>query len=136
MHTLFRSGVLAVALGLAGAAAPAQTTMLGAEDVTRQLRAQGFTVHDIEIEDGLWEVDISEAGGRRGTVYIDPATGAQVRERDRERAGEPDQDQDQDRDRNRERDGDEDGEPDQDRDRDRDREGDAEPDRDRDRRSG
>lgn len=67
----------------AGAArnAPAEVGM-SAGAVAQKLEGQGYTVHEIEREDGAYEVYATDPDGERVELYADPRTGDILRRED------------------------------------------------------
>jgi hypothetical protein len=90
-RALVLTGVLATATLFAhGAraqenAAPVQapTEWMSIADLSAKLETQGYTIEEIERDDGLYEVKMSDANGMRVEAYLDPATGEPIRDRDR-----------------------------------------------------
>jgi uncharacterized membrane protein YkoI len=57
-------------------------TEIGIKEVIAKLEAMGYkNIHDIEKDDGRWEVDATTADGRRVELDIDPRDGSIIRER-------------------------------------------------------
>jgi len=53
------------------------------DQIEQSLRSQGYEVHELEIDDGRYEVEAIDPDGRRVELYIDPLTGKILRtERD------------------------------------------------------
>lgn len=57
-----------------GAGAP-RDEWLPMDQVAGQLRADGYDLREIEIDDGRYEVDAVDAEGRRVELYVDPVSG-------------------------------------------------------------
>jgi hypothetical protein len=53
-----------------------------ASAVARKLEGQGYTVREIEREDGAYEVEVTDADGVRMEVSLDPRTGDVLRRDD------------------------------------------------------
>lgn len=61
-----------------GTAAP----VLNATQITQLLQQAGYTrIHDLELDDGVWEADATNAKGFRVELKIHPETGAVLREK-------------------------------------------------------
>lgn len=61
-----------------GTAAP----VLNATQITQLLQQAGYTrIHDLELDDGVWEADATNAKGLRVELKIHPETGAVLREK-------------------------------------------------------
>jgi hypothetical protein len=50
--------------------------------VARKLEGQGYTVREIEREDGAYEVEMTDANGLRLEAHVDPRTGDILRKDD------------------------------------------------------
>jgi len=50
--------------------------------VAQKLEGQGYTVREIEREDGVYEVEVTDANGMRLEAYVDPRTGDILRRDD------------------------------------------------------
>jgi hypothetical protein len=46
--------------------------------LAQKLEAQGYTVREIERDDGYYEVEMTDANGLRVEAYLDPRTGDPV----------------------------------------------------------
>ena len=82
-RTILFSASLATALGLfaLGASAqdqtPAQTqNRMSIAQIATMLEDQGYTVLEIELERGRYDVEMIDANGMRVEAYLDAATGA------------------------------------------------------------
>ena len=82
-RTILFSASLATALGLfaLGASAqdqtPAQTqNRMSIAQIATMLEDQGYTVLEIELERGRYDVEMIDAGGMQVEAYLDAATGA------------------------------------------------------------
>jgi len=82
-RTILFSASLATALGLfaLGASAqdqtPAQTqNRMSIAQIATMLENQGYTVLEIELERGRYDVEMIDANGMRVEAYLDAATGA------------------------------------------------------------
>jgi hypothetical protein len=76
---------LAVALPLAGADALAESVpqpgQLSPAEVTRRVEARGYTnAHDVEYDDGHWEVEATSSQGLPVELTVDATTGEILRE--------------------------------------------------------
>lgn len=72
---MIRTTLIATALMLTAGTALA-APMNTAADVQQRLQAAGYTqIHEIEREEGMWEVDVTRADGRFSEVLVDPRTG-------------------------------------------------------------
>lgn len=60
-----------------GAAAPVTWMPIG--ELAAKLETQGYTVREIERDDGVYEVEATDANGQRVEAYLDPATGEPIR---------------------------------------------------------
>jgi hypothetical protein len=57
-------------------------TEISIKEVIAKLEALGYkNIHDVEKDDGVWEVDATTADGRRVELDIDPRDGSIIRER-------------------------------------------------------
>lgn len=55
---------------------------LSAKQIIEKLESAGYTqIHDIEKDDGMWEVDAVNSAGQRVELDVDPVSGNVVRER-------------------------------------------------------
>ena len=82
-RTILFSASLATALGLfaLGASAQDQTTAqtqdrMSIAQIATMLEDQGYTVLEIELERGRYDVEMIDANGMRVEAYLDAATGA------------------------------------------------------------
>jgi len=65
---------LIMVVGSLGFYASAQT--LGLQQAVQKFETAGYThVHDVELDDGLWEADVTRPDGSQGEIKLDPATG-------------------------------------------------------------
>lgn len=48
-------------------------------DLARKIEAQGHTIHEIEIEHGVFEVKMTDHDGMRVKTYLHPVTGEPVK---------------------------------------------------------
>lgn len=48
-------------------------------DLSARIEAKGYRIREIEIEHGVYDVDMIDANGMRVEGYFDPVTGEQVR---------------------------------------------------------
>ncbi|MEQ8298086.1 MAG: PepSY domain-containing protein [Nitratireductor sp.] len=80
----------AVALATAGARAsdddgrrfadmPPRAQWMSIADLAAKLEAQGYTVREIDTEDGVYEVEMTDANGMRVEAYLHPVTGEPLR---------------------------------------------------------
>jgi len=77
--TLTAGPALASPDGLRGVTTPRSEWMSVAQ-IALLIESQGHVVREIEAEDGLYEVKTTAADGRRMELYVNPVTGAVVRE--------------------------------------------------------
>jgi hypothetical protein len=54
------------------------TAPLSIAQIATQLESEGYTVREIEMERGVYDVDLITPGGRWVEAYFDPATGASL----------------------------------------------------------
>ena len=93
-RTILFSASLATALGLfaLGASAqdqaPAQTQeRMSLGQIATMLEDQGYTVLEIELERGRYDVEMIDAGGMRAEAYLDAVTGAVLPYRENDEDG-------------------------------------------------
>lgn len=61
---------------------PRATPALGAEQIRGRLEALGYTgIHDIEYDDGRWEVEAVNPSGQQVELKLDPRDGRILREK-------------------------------------------------------
>ena len=53
---------------------------LSVEQLKAKLGEQGYTVHKMEIEDACAEAKVRDKNGKRVKIYLDPATGAIIKD--------------------------------------------------------
>ncbi|WP_397543779.1 PepSY domain-containing protein [Roseovarius salis] len=83
---------LAIAAGFAAAGAqasedensmtgdvPPRSEWMSVSALAQKLEKQGYTVHEIEAEHGVYDVEMTDAQGMRVEGYLDPVTGDPVR---------------------------------------------------------
>ena len=51
---------------------------MAAEQVTAKVQAMGYTVREIEADDGCWEVSGTDRNGARIEIKLDPVSGTPV----------------------------------------------------------
>jgi uncharacterized membrane protein YkoI len=68
--------VLAQHSGQSNAGMPADA--MSVSEVAARLEGQGYTVREIELENRVYEVEVTDADGLRLEAYVDPASGAFV----------------------------------------------------------
>lgn len=73
MKKILLSLTAAALLGAASSAAMAAP--LDMNQAQRKLHDAGYTIHEVEKSDGLWEADVTRKDGRFVEVYLDPKTG-------------------------------------------------------------
>jgi|SRR6056297_320204 len=86
--------VLAIATGMAtiGAQAsdddgyrikntPPRAEWMSVADLAQKLEAQGYIVHEIETDDGVYEVEMTDPQGMHVEAYLHPVTGDPVKRR-------------------------------------------------------
>ena len=85
----------------------AQARIMSIAEVAARLEAQGYLLREIELERGVYEVEMTDANGMRVEAHLDAVTGEVLPYRDDEdRDGYRDRDDDRDRDWYRDRDDD------------------------------
>jgi len=93
--------------GGAQAQVQAQARIMTIAEVATRLEEQGYQLREIELERGVYEVEMTDANGMRVEVYLDAVTGEVLPYRDDDdRDGYRDRDDDRDRDGYRDRDDD------------------------------
>lgn len=75
-----KTSILAVTTAAAAAVfalagAPVLAAPLNMTQAQGKLHDAGYTIHEVEKSDGLWEADVTRKDGRFVEVYIDPKTG-------------------------------------------------------------
>jgi uncharacterized membrane protein YkoI len=76
------AAALASGWGLAAAQQPEAARDLAISEVIQKLEALGYTsIHDVEKDDGVWEVDATSPKGERVELELDPKDGRILRER-------------------------------------------------------
>jgi hypothetical protein len=83
-HLILASGLL-VALGSLPALASEgcnvpESERQPVEALQKKLEGEGWTVKNIKLEDGCYEVYAKDAAGNRKEIYFDPKSFAQVKE--------------------------------------------------------
>jgi hypothetical protein len=76
-------GLTALAAVLTAPFVLAQTAPneLNAKDIIAKLESAGYTqIHDVEKDDGIWEVEATNSAGKRVELDVDPVSGNVVRE--------------------------------------------------------
>lgn len=53
-------------------------------EIAAMLEAKGYTVREIDREDGVYEVELTNADGLRLEAYVDPTSGAFLNDDDRD----------------------------------------------------
>ena len=91
-RTILFTTSLATAVGLFALGAQAQDQSTPAQtqadqrmsiaQIAGMLEAQGYTVREIELERGRYEVEMTDANGMRVEAYLNPVTGAALPYRD------------------------------------------------------
>lgn len=89
-RTILFTSALATAVGLfaLGANAQQQVTQtsqqqrISISQIALMLEEQGYTVIEIELERGRYDVDMIDSNGMKVEAYLDPATGAVLPYRD------------------------------------------------------
>ncbi|KRS15679.1 PepSY domain-containing protein [Roseovarius indicus] len=87
-HLKLAATAIAVAAGLAAAGAqasdddgarmtnmPPRAEWMSVAELAQKLEAQGYTVHEIETDDGVYDVEMTNADGMRVEAYLHPVTG-------------------------------------------------------------
>ena len=73
--------VVAAPLATARAQAGAAPGTLSPAEITRKVEAAGYTnIHDLEYDDGRWELEATSSAGVAVDVDVDAATGAILNE--------------------------------------------------------
>ena len=81
-RTIFFTTALATAAGLFALGANAQQqhapdqTRLSVAQIAIMLEEQGYSVVEVELEHGRYDVEMIDGKGMRVDAYLDPATGA------------------------------------------------------------
>lgn len=74
-------GLFASAPMLIAQAQNAPATELDAKQIIAKLESAGYTkIHDVEKDDGVWEVEATNSAGQRVELEVDPVSGNVVRE--------------------------------------------------------
>jgi hypothetical protein len=60
---------------------PPRAEWMSLADLAQRLEAQGYVVHEIETDDGLYEVEMTDPQGLHVEAYLHPVTGEPVRRR-------------------------------------------------------
>ncbi|MDR9394207.1 MAG: PepSY domain-containing protein [Roseovarius sp.] len=60
---------------------PPRAEWMRVAELAQQLEAQGYTIHEIDTEYGVYEVEMTDAQGMRVDAYLDPVTGKPVQRR-------------------------------------------------------
>ena len=59
----------------------ATSAELDAKQIIAKLEAAGYTrIHDVEKDDGIWEVEATNSAGQRVELDVDPVSGNVLRE--------------------------------------------------------
>lgn len=94
-RTILFTASLATAIGLFALEASAQgqtqaQTRLSIAQVAAMLEEQGYTVREIELERGRYDVEMIDANGMKVEAYLDAVTGAVLPYRDDDEDGSDD----------------------------------------------
>lgn len=89
-RTILFTAALATAVGMFALGANAQQTgtqtpqpqRMSVSQIATMLEEQGYTVIEIELERGRYDVDMIDSNGLKVEAYLDPATGAVLPYRD------------------------------------------------------
>lgn len=86
MKKAIASTVVALFAAFGAHALLAQTQATGqelsAKQIIEKLESAGYTqIHDVEKDDGVWEVDAVNSAGERVELDVDPVSGKIIRER-------------------------------------------------------
>lgn len=82
LHPITLAVLTEVVEGLGNATPGVGNDYLSADQVRSGLEAIGYNrIHDLEFDDGRWEADATNAAGQRVELYIDPQSGAVLREK-------------------------------------------------------
>lgn len=77
----------------------AQAGIMSIAEVATRLEEQGYLLREIELERGIYEVEMTDANGMRVEAYLDAVTGEVLPYRDDDRYRDSDRDRDGYRDR-------------------------------------
>ena len=58
---------------------PPRAQWMSIADLAAKLEAQGYTVREIDTDDGVYEVEMTDANGMRVEAYLHPVTGEPLR---------------------------------------------------------
>jgi uncharacterized membrane protein YkoI len=73
--------VLGLAVGALAQAQNATNAELDVKQIIAKLEAAGYTrIHDVEKDDGVWEVEATNSAGQRVELDVDPVSGTVLRE--------------------------------------------------------
>jgi hypothetical protein len=91
---IFQFTALAIATGLIAAGAqasddddrrmgntPPRSEWMSVSDLAQKLETRGYTVHEIESEHGVYDVEMTDANGMRVEAYLHPVTGEPIQRR-------------------------------------------------------
>lgn len=73
-----------------------QARTLTIAEIATRLEAQGYTVREIELERGVYEVEMTDRNGMRVEAYLDAVTGNVLPYRDDDDRGDTDRSRDRD----------------------------------------
>lgn len=54
---------------------PPRAEWMPVADLAAKLEAQGYTIREIEMERGAWDVEMTDANGMKVEAYLHPVTG-------------------------------------------------------------
>ncbi|MEQ9258639.1 MAG: PepSY domain-containing protein [Roseovarius sp.] len=60
---------------------PPASEWMSVAELAQKLEAQGYTVREIEMEHGVYDVEMTDANGMRVEAYLHPVTGEPVERR-------------------------------------------------------
>ena len=62
---------------------PPRAEWMKVSDLVRKFEAQGYTIHELDTDDGIYEIEMTDANGLRVEAYLHPVTGEPLqRQRD------------------------------------------------------
>lgn len=93
---LFAFGAQAQQGGASQDPRPTAQTRMGIAEIATMLEDQGYTIREIELERGRYDVEMIDANGMRVEAYLDPITGEVLPYRDDDGDRSHDRDRDSD----------------------------------------
>ena len=58
-----------------------RTQWLSVSEIAEKFEAMGYQIHEIEVEDGVYEIEAVDKNGMRVEAYVHPATGDVLEEK-------------------------------------------------------